>query len=202
MTSFQALIRALSNWRVWIHIAGYMVIVGSSTLSYFYPTLVQGLGYSSVNAQYMLVPIYGVAFIFVGITAVVADRFPKQRGLIIAGWLFEAMVCAIAICTEYGYTARYVLLVFTATGLWAANGLGLSYASSTFGVFPRQQRGIALALVNALGNLAQIYGAYLFPNEDAPKYIMGFSVIVAMCAFGVAVYIVAHVTLRKYIATK
>lgn len=116
LTSWQAFTRAITNWRVWIHIAGYMIIVGSSTLSYFYPTLVQGLGYSATNAQYMLVPIYGVAFIFVGITGYFSDRFPKQRGLIIAAWLFQAMICGIAICAEYGYTARYVLLVLTATG--------------------------------------------------------------------------------------
>src|SRR5690242_17158747 len=39
------------------------VIVGSSTLSYFYPTLVTGLGYTDrVQAQYMTAPIYAVAF--------------------------------------------------------------------------------------------------------------------------------------------
>lgn len=47
---------ALCDWRTWGFIAGYMVIVGSSTLSYFYPTLVNGLGFTStVQAQYMTV---------------------------------------------------------------------------------------------------------------------------------------------------
>lgn len=58
---------------------------------------------------------------------------------------------------------------------------------------------MSLALVNALGNLAQIYGAYLFPSGDAPKYLVGFGVISGMCAFGVVVYACAHVLLRKYI---
>jgi hypothetical protein len=58
-TSKQALLQAVKSWKVWIMILGYMVIVGSSTLSYFYPTLVQGLGYSAVDAQFMVVPIYG-----------------------------------------------------------------------------------------------------------------------------------------------
>lgn len=49
----QAIKHSLANWRVWLFTAGYMVIVGSSTLSYFYPTLVQGLGYGSIKAQYM-----------------------------------------------------------------------------------------------------------------------------------------------------
>lgn len=50
----QAIKRSLANWRVWLFTAGYMVIVGSSTLSYFYPTLVNGLGYEANKAQYMV----------------------------------------------------------------------------------------------------------------------------------------------------
>lgn len=42
-------------------------------------------------------------------------------------------------------------------------------------------------------------GAYLFPAEDRPKYLLGFGVIAGMCAFGVMVYALAHVLFRKYI---
>lgn len=72
-----------------------------------------------------------------------------------------------------------------AAGLWSTNGLALSYASSTFSSMPRETRAVALAFVNAMGNLAQIYGAYLFPSKDMPKYLLGFGVISGMCAFGV-----------------
>lgn len=42
------------------------------------------------------------------------------------------------------------------SGLWAANALALSYASSTFGGFPQETRAVSLALVNGMGNLASI----------------------------------------------
>lgn len=80
---------------------------------------------------------------------------------------------------------RYALLVIMAAGLWSTNGLALSYASSTFSSMPRETRAVALAFVNAMGNLAQIYGAYLFPSKDMPKYLLGFGVISGMCGFGV-----------------
>jgi predicted MFS family arabinose efflux permease len=133
LTSTEALKQALTSWRVWILVAGYMVIVGSSTLSYFYPTLVQGLGYSSHMAQYMVVPIYAASFVAVGVTGYFSDKYPKQRGLIIAGWLSTSMVCSIVVCVVYDFKARYALLVLMAMGLWATNGCSLSYASSTFG---------------------------------------------------------------------
>ncbi|KAI9727421.1 MAG: hypothetical protein M1834_008427 [Cirrosporium novae-zelandiae] len=160
-THVQAFKQSVINWRTWLFTFGYMVIVGSSTLSYFYPTLVQGLGYTSHMAQYMTVPIYAVAFICTAITGYFMDKIPHHRGLIISTWLFFAMLCAITVCTVYNFTARYVLLVLMAAGLWSTNALSLSYASSTFSPMRRETRGVSLAFVNAMGNLAQIYGAYL-----------------------------------------
>ncbi|KAF2770993.1 MFS general substrate transporter [Teratosphaeria nubilosa] len=182
LTSLQALAQSVRDWRTWLLVAGYMVIVGSSTLSYFYPTLVEGLGYSSHMAQYMVVPIYAVAFVCVLVTGYYSDKAPRQRGAIIASWLVVSTVCSIIICAVYDFKARYALLVIMAAALWATNGLSLSYAASTFGAMPQEVRAVSLALVNALGNLAQIYGAYLFPSKDEPKYLLGFGVISGMCA--------------------
>ncbi|KAJ0159046.1 putative transporter [Colletotrichum tanaceti] len=190
---------ALSNWRTWGFVLGYMVIVGSSTLSYFYPTLVHGLGFTStVQAQYMTVPIYAFAFVCTAITGFYGDRIPGHRGLVIAGWLTFSAVTSICVCVVYNFTARYVLLVLMAAGLWASNAMSLSFASSTFGSMDAEVRAIALALMNALGNLAQIYGAYLFPENDAPKYLLGFGVISGMLGLGVVVYLVMHVMVRRY----
>ncbi|RDW61314.1 hypothetical protein BP5796_11206 [Coleophoma crateriformis] len=189
LSHLQALKLALSNWKTWAFTVGYMGIVGSSTLSYFYPTLVAGLGYSSLNAQYMTVPIYGVAFVCNGITGYFADKAPAKKGIFIAAWLAVSVICSVIVCAVYNFTARYVLLVFMAAGLWTANALSLSYASTTFGELPNETRAICLAFVNALGNLASIYGAYLFPSADAPKYLMGFGVISGLCALSVATYL-------------
>ena len=73
----------------------------------------------------------------------------------------------------------------------------MSFASATFGDMEPEVRAIALALVNAMGNLAQIYGAYLFPAEDKPKYLMGFGVISGMLGFGTFVYVFMHVAVRR-----
>ncbi|CAI0647413.1 unnamed protein product [Colletotrichum noveboracense] len=190
---------ALRDWRTWGFIFGYMVIVGSSTLSYFYPTLVHGLGFTStVQAQYMTVPIYAFAFVCTAITGYFGDKIPDHRGLVIAAWLAFSMITSIIVCVVYNFTARYVLLVLMAAGLWASNAMSLSFASSTFGSMDAEVRAIALALMNALGNLAQIYGAYLFPTDDAPKYLMGFGVISGMLGFGTVIYVIMHILVRRW----
>jgi MFS family permease len=141
------------------------VIVGSSTLSYFYPTLVNGLGYkSTVQAQYMTAPIYAVAFVCTAVTTYFADSISNHRGIVISSWLGFSLITSILVCVIYDFQARYALLVLMAAGLWASNAVALSFASASFGSMEPEVRAIALALVNALGNLAQIYGAYLFPG--------------------------------------
>ncbi|KAL8783250.1 MAG: hypothetical protein Q9213_004762 [Squamulea squamosa] len=193
----EALKRSLMDWKVWLFTAGYMVIVGSSTLSYFYPTLVKGLGYESNKAQYMTVPIYAVAFVCNALTGYFADKIPHKRGFIIASWLTLALCCSVATTIATNFMARYVLLVFMAAGLWSSNALSLSFASSSFANLSREARAVSLAFVNAMGNLAQIYGAYLFPSEDAPRYVMGFSVVSAMCALGVGVYGMLYMATKR-----
>ena len=100
-----------------------------------------------------------MAFIATGITSYCSDKVPTWRGLIIACWLAFSLICSIIVCAVYNFAARYALLVLMAAGLWSTNGGTLAYASSAFGGMHPQARGVALALVNALGNLAQIYGS-------------------------------------------
>ena len=108
------------------------------------------------------------------------------------------MACSIVVCVVYDHKARYILLVVMTAGLWATNALSLSFASSTLGYMRQEVRAVSLAFINAMGNLAQIYGAYLFPSQQSPKYIMGFSVISAMCAFGICVYTLVHVLTNRH----
>ncbi|KAJ5363405.1 major facilitator superfamily domain-containing protein [Penicillium brevicompactum] len=168
---------ACQDLRTWTFVIGYMA--------------------STKRINLLTVPIYGVAFLATGITSYYGDKVPTWRGLIIAGWLAFSLICSILVCTIYNFTARYVLLVLIAAGLWSTNGGTLAYASSAFSGMHPQARGVALAMVNALGNLAQIYGSYLFPADDSPKYIMGFSVISAMLAVGVTVFLFLHIWLRR-----
>lgn len=137
------------------------MIVGSSTLTYFYPTLIEGLfgDASTTKVNLLTVPIYGVAFVATITTAYISDKVPTWRGLIIACWLTFSLICSIIVCTVYNFTARYVVLVLMAAGLWSTNGGTLAYASSAFAGMHPQARGVALAIMNALGNLAQIYGS-------------------------------------------
>lgn len=42
--------------------------------------------------------------------------------------------------------------------------------------------------MSALGNLAQVYNSYIWPDKDAPRYLTGFVVCAILLAVGAAVY--------------
>jgi hypothetical protein len=49
----------------------------------------------------------------------------------------------------------------------------ISTRNLIFANMQQETRAVCLALMNGMGNLAQIYGAYLFLVEDVLKYLMG-----------------------------
>lgn len=167
-------------------------------MSYFYPVIVEQLGYTSTAAQYMTIPIYIAAFVCTCVSSPLMDKYPQWRGFALGCWMSVAMICSIIITVMYNVQGRYALLVIMASGLWVSNAGALTYASASFAMVNKEVKGITLAFINAMGNLAQIYGSYLFPDHDSPKYVMGFGVISGMCFTGVASYFVLHFMLKRY----
>lgn len=145
----------------------------------------------------MTVPLYVAAFVIAVPVAVVADKINAFRPIICASALvLGALFCALS-AGIYAYIPRYVFLVFINSMIWTANPLALSYASVSMGPLDPETRAISLAFVNALGNLAQVYGAYLFPTEDAPKYIKGFGAYAGLLSLGAGIYVAAFFLFRK-----
>jgi hypothetical protein len=143
------------------------------------------------------VPLYVSAFVIAVPTAIFADRVYVFRPLICAcALVLGALFCALS-AGIYAYIPRYVFLVFINSMIWTANPLALSYASVSMGPLDPETRAISLAFVNGLGNLAQVYGSYLFPAEDSPKYLKGFGAYAGLLTLGAGIYVTAFFLLRK-----
>ncbi|KAJ5695899.1 hypothetical protein N7536_006311 [Penicillium majusculum] len=114
-------------------------------------------------------------------------------GNMLAGMVFFALTAGIR-----NYTARYVCLCFINMTLWTGNALALSFATTALASVTRDVRAIMLAWMTSVAALAQLYGTALFPVEDSPGYVVGFSVFAATFAVGVVCYGLVDILFKRY----
>lgn len=192
----KAFLATVRDWRIWGLVLLYSMIVGAGTISYFIPKLTKQLGYSTVTAQYMTIPIYMVAVVFCLAGAVSSDHFGDRRYHITA-FSTLAIVASIIAAVVHAPTVRYVMLCFITSGIYTALPMVLTWTSGTIH-FPREKRAISIAIVNALGNLSSVYGSRIWPDADGPYYPIGFGVTAGFLGFGAILTLVLGVLFLKF----
>jgi MFS-type transporter involved in bile tolerance (Atg22 family) len=107
-------------------------------LSNFLPTIVKGMGYSSIDAQGLTAPVYFASFLLCIAAASISDRYGK-RGFIVAG--FATMGCIgylLLVTIEDGSKtgARYCGVWLAVSGIFPALAINVS---SKLRCLPAQQ---------------------------------------------------------------
>lgn len=183
LTHWQALKAAVTDPRTYIFIVLAVMDLGSYTISYFIPTIVQTqMGFTAVTAQYITIPIWMVAAVFLVILSFTADR-SRDRRWHIAACLGLTFICTIVCITVSDTKILYAMLCLYIAGLYTALPLILSWTSETIAL-PSEKRAVVVALVNSIGNLSAVYGSRLWPSTDAPEFTKGFATVGAFSGFG------------------
>ncbi|KAK0620771.1 pantothenate transporter liz1 [Immersiella caudata] len=179
LSVYETMVQSVRNWRAWCIATGSLFVSQSLILVYFYPVLVRGLGYTDpIKAQFMTVPIWVVSFVCTIASGFIGDRSPPRRGILVVGGL--AVLCILAIVTTnvYDFKARYVFLAFMTAGAWVAFAQVMAFIAEVLSDLLPEVRAFTIGMMSCAATTGNVYGAYLFPAENAPKHILGFS----MCA--------------------
>lgn len=151
----------------------------------------------------MTAPLFFVALVIAIPTCILADRMSTRTGMMANRSFFTAvcllggsLFCALA-AGIHAYVPRYVFLCFINSAIWTANPLALSFSSTCLKGVDAEQRAISLAIICALGNIAQLYGSALFPLTDAPVYLKGFAVYAACMFVSAALYTCAYFAIYR-----
>ena len=140
----------------------------------------------------MTVPIYAVSFVISLTFGYTADK-TRLKAYHTVGACLLGVISFIICATVHNNAARYVFICFGGAGIWTAIPVFLSWMVTMFD--GREKRAISIALVNGFGNLASVYGSFLWPSSDAPAYHIGFGVTTGM--LGVAA-VLAVLLKRRY----
>ncbi|KAI0151428.1 allantoate permease [Pestalotiopsis sp. NC0098] len=172
MSAWEAVRAAVLDCRTYVFVVLYMLDNGSTTISYFIPTLLKSMGYTGTTVQWMTIPIWAVATVFLLVMPQIADRTGDRRWHITGG-LAMSFVSSVVLFQVRNNITRYVFLCFYISGLYFTLPLILTWASALMSL-PAEKRAVVIAIANSVGNLSAVYGSRLWPSSSAPDYATGF----------------------------
>ncbi|KAH8648684.1 major facilitator superfamily domain-containing protein [Xylariales sp. PMI_506] len=154
--------------------------VSYSSLPVFLPTILEDMGYTAINAQGLSAPPSFVAFLFALITTWVADR-SQQRCLVLITTCTIGGIGYIILATVDSVGVRYFATFLASAGVFSTipNILGLTMNNQG----SDSRRGMAIVLINLVGQCGPFLGTNVFPTSQSPRYIEGMSICAAFMFF-------------------
>lgn len=135
----------------------------------FIPTIVATFGYSKVETLLLVAPPYVFATIAALTISYTSDKLGERAYHIIVP-IFFAMAGYIIAASTMTLAARYLAMFLALGGVYGSYNVALAWISSTL-PRPLEKRSAAIALINTVGNLAQIYSPYLYLKQNGPRYL-------------------------------
>jgi MFS family permease len=178
LTPWQSVWAVLCDVRAFAFLILYVLDSTATSISYFIPSTLTTMGYTSITAQWMTVPIWMAGAVLMLIFSTSSDMY-RERRWHICGCMLVGLVCSIIMLTVPNVKVQYAMLCFYIGGIYTAIALILNWTSEVMAL-PDQKRSVALAFVNSFGNLSIIWGSRLWITIEAPRYVTGFTSISVM----------------------
>lgn len=154
--------------------------VSFSSLPVFLPTILNDMGFTSVNAQGLTAPPYFLAFLATLLTTWIADRL-QQRGLIVILFSIIGAVGYLLLAVCIDVYVRYAGVFLAAVGVFPCIANILPWTVNNQG--SDSSRGMGIVLMNIIGQCGPLLGTNVFPSSDGPRYVKGQSICAAFMFF-------------------
>lgn len=155
-------------------------VVASGSVTNFFPTVVQTLGFSSTISLLLTAPPYVLCVFTSLFNAWHADRTGERYWHMVLP-LIVTMAAFILAATTTSLAPRYVAMMLMVPGIYTAYVIVLAWISNTL-ARPPAKRAASLAACNAVSNLSSVYASYMYPPSAGPRYEVAMSVNCATAA--------------------
>jgi dipeptide/tripeptide permease len=192
--SFKEVGAALLDVKNWLTALMYFSCnVSFSSLPVFLPTILTGMGFTSIHAQGLTAPPYFLSFLVCIASTYIADR-TRQRGLMIITLSLIGGTGYIILATCKGVGVRYFAIFLAAAGVFPSISNILPWVLNNQGTDTK--RGTGMALLQMVGQCGPILGTRLYPAKEGKYYVKGMAVCAAFMFFNALLAL----TLRTYLA--
>lgn len=166
--------RCFGDIKIYIGAAMYLGVVTTGySGAFFTPTILKQLGWTSVRAQVMSIPIYIAAAVLAITAAVLSDRLRHRFSFIIVGCLVATIGYAILLSMRHvPVGARYFALYAITCGGYIAQPITLVFLANN--VSGHYKRAVSSAMQISLGNIGGIIASNIYLPHQAPEYPTGF----------------------------
>jgi MFS family permease len=168
----------IQTWLLGLAFTG--MVTGLYSFSFFFPTIVAGLGYSGTQAQLHTVPPFAIAVVLTVAVAIVGDRI-KMRAPFVLALLPLTMMGYIIAITGNTNIKRYIGSCFIAAGTYPS--LPCLYAVIANNTGGHYKRATSTAMQAGFANASGFIATFIYTSDQAPRYIRGHTISVVLAAF-------------------
>lgn len=141
--------------------------------SFFTPTILTQLGWTSIHAQVMSIPIYVVACVAALVTAILSDHLRHRYAFVIGGLLITTVGYILLLCQHaVPVSVRYFAIYLITSGGYVTQPVVIVWLMNNLGGHFKRSVGAAMQI--GLGNIGGIVASNIFLTNEAPTYPTGF----------------------------
>ncbi|OTA99557.1 hypothetical protein M426DRAFT_269096 [Hypoxylon sp. CI-4A] len=164
----------------------FSLLAPTYSITYFTPTIVRSLGYSTIQTQLHSVPPFAAAFGFAILLAYASDRLRIRSPFIFIGlaFLIAGLAMSMSFHGKAHFGVEYAGVCFAAMGSYGIGPIIVGwYVMNLQG---HKERSIGTACMIGFGNAGSIIATFTFQSKDSPYYRTGYSICIAIAALCVA----------------
>lgn len=164
-------------------------------LSNFLPTILETMGYNTVNSQGLAAPPYFEAFLFCIVAAMISDR-RGNRGYVIS--VFASMgtvgyLILTCVKDESRTAPRYAAVWLATCGIFPALAINITWLLNNQG--GESRKGAGMPMLAVFGQCSSFVSSSVFPDTDAPLYTKACAIGCALTGLIVVLALGMHVSL-------
>ncbi|GAP88653.1 putative allantoate permease [Rosellinia necatrix] len=162
---------------------------------YFFPTIVKTLGFGTIETLLLTAPVWIATFFVSLLVTYTSGRFADRSIHIICLTLVAVVGNIIAIST-LSTGARFFAIFLLPIGSVTAYQIIIAWIANSF-PRPLVKRSACISVANLVGNSANIYGSYMYPASDGPRYLPGGAATAGVSLLVGALALVARMVLQR-----
>ncbi|KAI0384737.1 putative MFS transporter [Hypomontagnella monticulosa] len=137
----------------------------SQTFQYFFPTILQTLGYGNIETLLLTAPVWMAAFLVSLVVTYTSGRF-SDRSIHIVCLMLISVAGNVIVVSTLNTAVRFFALFLLPLGAVPAYQIILAWVANSF-PRPLVKRSVCISFANMIGNSANIYGTYIATAADA-----------------------------------